>query len=205
MEINHFVVGELETNSYTVLGRDYALIIDPADKDERLLEFARKTKDKTYKYILLTHGHADHILGVNAIKEIWNCPIVIGKNEAEILENPDYNLSPFILGIQVSLLADMLLSEGDTINLGEDTLKVLETPGHTKGSVCYIINDVMFSGDTFFKGTIGRTDFPTSNVMEMIKSLKRLSLIKTDYTVYPGHDQKTTLFCEQKNNQYMRF
>ena len=205
MEVNRFVVGELGTNSYAVLGKDYALIIDPAEKDERLLEFACENKGKTHKYILLTHGHADHILGVNAIKEIWNCPVVIGKNEAEVLENPDYNLSPFIFGFRFSLSADMFLGEGDTLNLGEDTLGVIETPGHTKGSVCYIIDNIMFSGDTFFKGTIGRTDFPTSNVMEILKSLKRLSLINTDYTVYPGHDQKTTLFYEQKNNQYMRF
>ena len=102
-------------------------------------------------------------------------------------------------------VTDILLGESDTLDLGEDTLEVIETPGHTKGSVCYIINNVMFSGDTFFRGFIGRTDFPTSNIMEILQSLKRLSGIKTDYIVYPGHDEKTTLFYEQKNNHYMRF
>ncbi len=205
MEINRFVVGELGTNSYCVKGEDYALIIDPAGKDEGLSKFAEENKDKTHKYILLTHGHADHILGVNEIKEIWNCPVVIGKNEKEILENPDYNLSPFIFGFRFSLSADIFLGEGDSLDLGEDTLEVIETPGHTKGSVCYIINENMFSGDTFFRGFIGRTDFPTSNIMEILKSLKRLSEIETDYVVFPGHDEKTTLFYEQKNNHYMRF
>ncbi len=205
MVITRFVVGELGTNSYCVKGENFALVIDPADRSEELLTFAKENIEKQDKYILLTHGHIDHILGVQEIKEIWNCPVVIGKKEKELLENPEYNLSRFISGAPFSLSADIFLSEGDELKLGDEVLKVLETPGHTSGSVCYILRDNMFSGDTLFKGTIGRTDFPTSNTMQMLSSLKRLSLLSTDYKLYPGHDEKTTLFYEKKFNNFLRF
>ncbi len=205
MKIKSLSLGELGTNCYCVSGEGFALIIDPADISDELIFFAKENADKRYKYILLTHCHIDHILGVEAVKQIWNCPIVIGENDAESLSNPSINLSKMLFGYDFSVSADVTVADGDEIDLGEDKISVLWTPGHTKGSVCYILGDNMFSGDTLFRGTIGNTNFPTSNTAEMIKTLKKLAAIDTDYKVYPGHDSATTLFYEKKFNQFMRF
>ncbi len=205
MNIKRFCLGEFGTNSYAVEGENFAFIIDPADKSEELISFAKENADKEYKYILLTHCHIDHILGVNAIKEIWNCPLVISEDDASSLENPKINLSEMIFGYSFSLKADLTVRGGDEIDLGDTKITVLATPGHTTGSVCFIIGDNMFSGDTLFRGTIGNTNFPTSNTPEMIRTLKKLATMDTDYKLYPGHDSETTLFYEKKYNQFMRF
>lgn len=205
MKIKRLQLGELGTNCYIVSGEDFALVIDPADVSEELISFVYEEKDKQNKYILLTHCHIDHILGVERVKEIWDCPIVIGEKEAISLQTPSENLSTYIFGKEYSLKADLLVKNGDIITLGSKEISVLETSGHTKGSVCYILEDNMFSGDTLFKGTIGRTDFPTSNIEEMAKTLEMLSKMEKDYNLYPGHDDATTLFREKKFNQYMRY
>lgn len=205
MKINRLMLGGLGTNCYAVSGEDFAFVVDPADESEELNSFAEQNKNKEYKYILLTHCHIDHILGVEKIKEIWNCPIVIGEKEAESLKNPRENLSTYIFGTEYSLSADLLVKNGELIPLGNAEISVLETPGHTKGSVCYILGDNIFSGDTLFKGTIGRTDFPTSNIEEMARTLELLSRMEKDYNLYPGHEDATTLFTEKKFNQYMRY
>ncbi len=204
MRINCLNLGELATNCYCVSGEDFAFVVDPADTSDELIYFVTESTDKKHKYILLTHCHIDHILGVNAIKQIWNCPIVIGKEDAESLKDPKVNLSGMIFGFDFSIKADITVAEGDKIDLGEQEICVLETPGHTKGSVCYILGEHMFSGDTLFKGTIGNTNFPTSNTCEMLKTLKKLAEMDTDYKLYPGHDSATTLFYEKKYNRFMR-
>ncbi len=205
MKIKRLMLGELGTNCYTVSGEDFAFVVDPADVSEDLICFAKENSDKEYKYILLTHCHIDHILGAEKIKEIWSCPIVIGEKEAKSLENPSENLSTYIFGKEYSLYADLTVRNGEVIALGSAEISVLETPGHTKGGVCYILEDNIFCGDTIFKGTIGRTDFPTSNVQEMAKTLEMLSKMDKDYNLYPGHEEATTLFREKKFNQYMRY
>ena len=204
MNIKRLCQGQLGTNCYCVTGEDFALTIDPADVTDELIAFAEENKTKKHKYILLTHCHIDHILGAEAVKRIWGSPIVIGEKDAESLEKPSINLSFMLFGYNYSLRADITVNDGDTIDLGEDKISVLETPGHTKGSVCYILGNNMFSGDTLFRGTIGNTNFPTSNTLDMIKTLKMLALIDTDYKLYPGHDSETTLFYEKKYNHFMR-
>lgn len=205
MNIKHFCLGELGTNSYCVSGKKFAFVIDPADISEELIFFAKENADKEYKYILLTHCHIDHILGVNAVKQIWNCPLVISEADAKSLEDPKINLSEMIFGYSFSLTADLTVNDGDEIDLGDTKITVLSTPGHTTGSVCYILGNNMFSGDTLFRGTIGNTNFPTSNTHEMIKTLKKLAAIEQNYNLYPGHDSETTLFYEKKYNHFMRF
>lgn len=204
MKINRLCLGELGTNCYCVAGDNFALVIDPAEETDELAAFAEENADKEYKYILLTHCHIDHILGVNRVKHIWNCPIVIGEDDALSLENPAINLSRMLFGYDFSLKADLRVKDGDEVDLGEEKISVLATPGHTRGSVCYILGDNMFSGDTLFKGTIGNTNFPTSNTLEMLITLKRLAALDTDYKLYPGHDSTTTLFYEKKYNRFMR-
>ena len=204
MNIECLCLGSLGTNCYCVSGESFAFVVDPAYEDEKLTAFAKENANKEYKYILLTHCHIDHILGVNKVKEIWNCPIVIGAADENSLENPKINLSEMIFGFTFSVKADMTVREGDEIDLGEEKISVLETPGHTGGSVCYILGDSMFTGDTLLSGTIGNTNFPTSNTVEMLKTLKKLADTDTDYKLYPGHNSATTLFYEKKYNRFMR-
>lgn len=204
MKIECFNIGQLGTNCYCVSGEDYAFIIDPADVDDAVLDFAKANKEKKYKYILLTHCHIDHIIGTEAVKEIWNCPVVISESDAKALMQPEYNLSRLIFREDFCVYADLTVKDKDELNLGAESIQVLATPGHTPGSVCYILGDNMFSGDTLFKGTIGRTDFPRSNQSDMLNSLSILSKLETDYKVYPGHEDPTTLFYEKKYNPFMR-
>ncbi len=204
MKISCYNIGALSTNCYCVAGEDYAFIIDPAEAHGDVLGFARNTAEKPHKYILLTHCHIDHIIGVAEVKNIWNCPVVISDADAEALTDPKLNLSRMIFGVDFTCQADMTVADGDTLNLGSDKISVMATAGHTPGSVCYILGDCMFSGDTLFKGSIGRTDFPRSSTADMIKSLKKLATLDTDYKVYSGHGDPTTLFYEKKFNPFMR-
>lgn len=205
MNIGCYTVGAGHTNCYCVAGEGYAFIVDPAYPAKEILEFAKANTDKAHKYILLTHCHIDHIEGVEAVKEIWSCPVIISEDDAAGLENPQINLSRRLFGYDLSLSADVTVEDGDKIDLGCGEICVMATPGHTVGSVCYIFKDIMFSGDTLFSGTIGRTDVPTSDTSAMLGSLKRLQRLETDYKVYPGHGGATTIFCEKKFNSFMRF
>lgn len=204
MEIKRFVLGSYQTNCYALSGADFAAVIDPAFYEGELVNFVKENKGKKHKYILLTHCHIDHILGVNAVKDEWGCSVMASANAAKNLKNPNTNLSLMFLGKPFVIEPDVVLSNNQKINLGGQELTVLETPGHTNGSVCFLMDNVIFSGDTLFLGTIGRTDFATANYSEMLESLKLLANLKGDYIVYSGHGPKTTLNFERENNYYLR-
>ncbi len=204
MIVKRFNIGALSTNCYVVSGEDFAFIVDPADADSEMLKYVLPLSDKPNKAILLTHCHIDHILGLNAVHEIWRCPIIIGEEDMEAIMNPKYNLSAMIFGADIAFSADKALKDGDEIALGSAKINVLAAPGHTPGSVCYMIEDAMFSGDVLFRGTIGRTDFPRSSTSDMLKSLKKLAEISTNYRVFAGHNEETTLFYEKKYNPFLR-
>ena len=204
MLVKGFNIGALGTNCYIASGEDFAFAVDPADADKEMLEYASSLCDKPNKAILLTHCHIDHILGLTRLHEIWRCPIIIGEGDMEGIMNPAYNLSTMIFGTDIAFSADKKVADGDKITLGSAEISVLETPGHTPGSVCYIIEDVMFSGDMLFRGTIGRTDFPRSNTADMLSSLKKLVKLEINYRVFPGHNEETTLFYEKKYNPFLR-
>lgn len=203
MNISCFTVGAYSTNCYCVCGDTFAFIVDPAYPSEEILSFAKQNSNKPIKYILLTHCHIDHIEGVNKVKEIWKCPVVISQKDAVGLENPKINLSQMLFEYNFSITADYTVKNGDEIDMGELKVSVIETPGHTVGSVCYICGDNMFSGDTLFYRTIGRTDVPTSDFSAMQVSLKKLSDLNTDYKIFAGHGKATNLFDEKKYNGFM--
>ncbi len=162
---------------------------------------------KNVKYILLTHGHFDHILGVYDIKEYTNAKVAVHKYDAGCLESEDESLCSWeCAGQQRLMKADIMIFDGDVLNLGETKIKVMHTPGHTRGGVCYIIEDerLIFSGDTLFCLTAGRTDFPGGSDEDMMSSLIRLKNLSGDYKVYPGHNRPTTLQFERTHNRYMR-
>ena len=124
--------------------------------------------------------------------------------EKEILENPDYNFSKQLGMNSVSSNADLMLHEGDTLELGDLKLEIMHTPGHTKGSMCILVNEIMFSGDTLFAGSMGRTDLYSGDSDRMKASLKKLKQLTINYTVLPGHGAATTLEYEKTSNPFMR-
>ena len=160
--------------------------------------------DTDLQYILLTHGHFDHIIGAKAVKEKYGCAIAISAEDAPMLTSGRLSLAAFCGAEQNSVEPDILLADGDEINLGDSVITVMKTPGHTKGSVCFVCGDSLFSGDTLFKLSCGRTDFPGGSWEELESSLKKISELDGDMKIYTGHDSVTTLDYEKKNNIYFR-
>ena len=205
MKITCFVIGMIGTNCYLiedeVTGK--MAVIDPADHCDDLLEQIDERGGKL-AYILLTHGHYDHIIGAAELCQKYRPTVCASEKELPVIEEPSYNLSKNH-GITVDpFTVDKPLQDGETFMLGETEIRFLLTPGHTMGSGCYIADDCIFSGDTLFCASVGRTDFPTSSMRDMMRSVTRLKNLEGDYRVYPGHDIFTTLDRERKHNPFMQ-
>lgn len=188
-----------------------SLIIDEKTNQSALVdcnEFSQKMidmiGDTDLKYILLTHGHFDHIIGVKSVKEKYGAQVVISKEDEPMLNSSKLSLAVFCNAPQNNVDADIIVKDGDEITLGEIKIKVMATPGHTSGSVCYIAENCIFSGDTLFYCSCGRTDFPSGSHEQMMSSLQKLKALDGDYNVYTGHNNLTTLDFERKNNPYMK-
>lgn len=184
-----------------------AAVADPGFYGDNLKNAIKEQGNITIKYILLTHGHFDHIFGVPGLKEASGAKVVIHENDAGHLLDPKKSLSEGNMPEpQIPVNADITVKDGDILTLGDESVKVMHTPGHTRGSVCYILeNDrTILSGDTLFCMTAGRTDFWDGSDEEMIKSLKKLVALDGDYRVLPGHNRETTLESERKRNWYIR-
>ena len=193
MQIAVLTVGAYQTNCYLVWqeGRDDCVIIDPGYMPEKILESACR-QGKKVAAILLTHGHFDHVGGVSAIAKETGCKVYLRQEE---------KMLPEIMTNGPLYFTD---SYGDRFTEAGLDFTVLHTPGHTPGSVCLICDGVIFSGDTLFADSCGRTDFPGSDPVEMTRSLKKLAALPGDYDVLPGHGDATTLSYEREHNPYMR-
>ena len=189
------------TNCYIILDEKSKeiMVIDPAGKADEIIEMINILNGKV-KYIYLTHCHADHIGAVMEIKNKKGGKILIHRNDAEGLNNETINLSPYIdMGV-IELEADSRIDDGDLIHVGNLEFKVIHTPGHTKGGTSLYCEKegLLFSGDTLFRGTWGRTDLPTSSIDDIMNSIiKKLLILPDDTIVYPGHG-KSTLIKEEK-------
>jgi hydroxyacylglutathione hydrolase len=209
MIVKMLTLGTLYTNCYIVgcTETKEALIIDPGfeeKKDAQKVLEEIKQHDLQVKYIVNTHGHPDHIGGNRAIKEATNALILIHEYDAPMLTDPTGNLlRPFRLNT-ISPPADKMLHEGSIIQTGKTTLKVLHTPGHSKGSISLLGNDVVFTGDTLFAGSIGRYDLPGGSYKEIIRSIKRLATLPEHMKVYPGHGPTSTIGKEKDNNPFLQ-
>ncbi len=204
IQVEKLVLGELATNTYIVTDTESGecAVVDPAIESKELFG---AVENRNVKYILLTHGHYDHIGGVNAVKEKTGAKVVIHQEEKPFLSDTALNLYKYEHGY-VKIIPDIITFDGTEIPFGDGNIKVMHTPGHTIGGVCYIFeNDrVIFSGDTLFKLTAGRTDLATGNAREELRSLAKIGTLEGDYTVYPGHEASTTLDFERENNRYMK-
>lgn len=206
IRIQSIPVGALQVNCYIVKDVDTGLIavIDPGAKTTAL-ENLINTQKNNIKYILLTHGHFDHIGYAKELKDKTNAQLVISNADQPLLSDDNLNLSlPFMGATMPKAEADITAVDNDTIMLGNSKITFILTPGHTKGSGCYIIDDCIFTGDTLMRLSMGRTDFPTSSDKEMMSSLARIAQITGEYKIYPGHGEFSTLSYEKNCNPYMK-
>ena len=207
MRITNLPSGALQANTYLAVDEktNEGFIVDPGGYNKVLTKEVRDN-DVNIKYIILTHGHSDHICGVNEHKaEFPDAKIVADKDEEAMLENPNLNQSPGF-GVPYSTKADILVSDGDELKVGDVTLKFIHTPGHTEGGMCIYVKEAkaLFSGDTLFRQSIGRTDFPGGSYKEIMDSIrKKLFLLPDDTNVFPGHMGTTSIGFEKENNPFV--
>lgn len=204
MKIESFVVGSLGTNCYILTDEKtgQSAVIDPGAFSQPLLA-AIQNAGKV-PFILLTHGHFDHIGASGKLRSLTGASIAVLQPDVPFLSDNHLNLSAFFSQPLEPLLPDRILHNGDTVQLGELTISVLHTPGHTQGSCCFAVGDALFTGDTLMNLAAGRTDFPTGSSGDLRQSLLKLRDLQGEYRVFPGHGEETTLAFERRNNPYMK-
>ena len=195
LTVHALPLGAYQTNCYLAWGDNAGecIVIDPGYDPEEVLAYA-KSLGKTVAAVLLTHGHFDHVGGVRAIGELTGCPVYLHEEELSMPEG--WTNGP--------LYYTHTYGEGDLLDLAGIKIRVLHTPGHTPGSVCLLAEDYLFSGDTLFQDSCGRTDLPGGDTGTLLRSLKRLAALEQDLNVLPGHGPDTTLGEEKKYNPYLR-
>lgn len=205
IEIAMMTVGAIQTNCYIVnqKGSRECVVIDPGDEAEKIDAYLKK-KGLSSRGILLTHGHFDHIMGVTRLQALAGGSLYACEEERELLADPDMNVSR-MTGGETALEADVLLRDGQTLALAGMEFKVIHTPGHTIGSCCYYLEKekILFSGDTIFMESVGRTDFPTGSGRQLLESVReRVLTLPPDVRIYPGHGPETSVAYEKQNNPY---
>ena len=212
MKINHYVVGMVQTNCYIVINNETeeCFIIDPGASGTQLAEKIRE-ESLIPVAVLLTHGHFDHAGAAKMLAEAFDIKIYAHENEESTLKYPDKNVS-WMVGKEETYEADVFFKDEEVITLAGFEIKVLHTPGHTEGGCCYYVaeEDVVFTGDTLFAGSVGRTDFPGGSMSQIVRSIqeKLMTLneagnLETDIMVYPGHNDPTTIETERMENPYL--
>lgn len=206
MKIEKFVLGPVGTNCYIVRNEETSecFIVDVADCPPEFLNYI-KGERLTVKAVLLTHGHFDHTMGLNGFLETYPAPVYACEAERELLADPQLNSSLSMLGQRYSFTGAQYVKDMDVLDIAGMKVQVIATPGHTSGGCCYYIaaEGVLFSGDTLFHGSIGRTDLPTGSMGQLVRSVEeKLFLLPDDTKVYPGHMEETTIGYEKKYNPF---
>lgn len=207
INIEIFNVTMLMTNCYLLTDSDTGdmAVVDPGARSEKLI-FAINNAKGELKYVILTHGHYDHIGYAKQLANLYDAKIVCGSKSDDFFNDNILNHSAFHDDFEdiKPFSGDLILSDGDKFNLGNTEITYISTPGHTTDSGCYIFDNNIIAGDTLFCESYGRTDLPTGNDMDMIKSMKRLKNLEGNYNVLPGHGGLSTIDHERKYNPLMR-
>ena len=205
-KIDSRILGMVGTKCYLLCNMDIkeCVLIDPADSQD---EISRMIDESgcSLKGILLTHGHFDHIMAADAVRDKYGVKVYASCDEKNTLEQPHINLGE-AYGLNLSVKADVWHKDGEILKLAGFDIEALHTPGHTEGGSCYYIREigVLFSGDTLFCGSVGRTDFPGGSMSEIVRSIKEKVMVLPDDTkVYPGHGEGTSVGYERENNPFL--
>lgn len=205
MLIKRMEVGSFAANCYLVACEQTreGILIDPGAEGKNILAWIEKEK-VSVKYIINTHGHIDHVGANEGVRRALGVPLMIHAEDSHMLANPDMSLARFLGSITPSK-PDQTLKDGDLLRAGTLSFKVLETPGHSRGSITLWTDGALFTGDTLFAGSIGRTDFPGGSHPQIIRSIKEKLLVFPEETaVYPGHGPQSTIGEEKKYNPFLR-
>ena len=208
IKVEHNIIGMCATNTYYVYDdtTKKALIIDPAGDHMRIFDRVKKLMIKP-EGILLTHGHFDHILALDEVRKQYEIKAYIGLTEKEVLHDPSQNLTADFCGQGITKDADVYLTDGEVFEVAGFRIKAIEVPGHTIGGMCYYFMDygILFSGDTLFCESVGRSDFKGGSASALIKGIREKLFVLPDETiVYPGHSESTTIANEKEYNPFIR-
>lgn len=205
MDVITFPTELLGANCYLVIHQGQSVVVDPAGIDLTYLEESLIQHQTEIIAIINTHGHIDHTMANGQLKNKFNAPIMIHKADSDYLTDSELNLSAQILGIEINEpSADQLLLDNQEIEVGDLSLTVVHTPGHTPGGICLLGPDFLLSGDTLFRASIGRSDFPGGDPAVLKESINKLKTLEPELIIYPGHGPQSTIEYELANNPFMR-
>lgn len=206
MIIKTFVEGPIDANNYLLIDEDSkeAVLIDCSSSRDEFVN-SIKNENVNLKYILLTHGHFDHILGCDKFKKLFNCEIYMSEQDKMQVELAS-QMANYYSGLKTSNVTSInnFVKNGDEFTFGNNKIQAISTPGHTKGGMCYLVDKKLFSGDTIFKGSVGRCDLPGGDWKELLSSVQeKLFPFDDEIEVFPGHGPNTTIGFEKKYNEIL--
>jgi glyoxylase-like metal-dependent hydrolase (beta-lactamase superfamily II) len=207
MKTEKLILWLLHTNCYIVYDENTknTAVIDPAGSCEKINDKINEL-GLNVKYIILTHAHIDHMMAVDELKNSTGAYLVMHEKEVELYKNANWNLAHHFKKEAPRSEVDILVKDNDEIILDSITLKFIHTPGHTKGGMCILAGNSLFSGDTLFNQSIGRCDFYSGNMDELLNSIRqKLFILDDDTKVYPGHGEETTIGYEKNNNMFLKW
>jgi len=206
MIIERLPAGVYAANCYLVIdeGTKETIVVDPGGDTEDILHII-ESKGLNVKSIILTHGHGDHIGGVLELKKVLNVDVLVHKEDEDMVKDASKNLSNLMPGRAIEFNADRFLKSNEELQLGNSTIKILHTPGHTRGGICLVLDGCVITGDTLFKGSIGRTDLYGGDYDQIISSIvKKLMILPDDYIIYSGHGAPSTIKDEKRRNPFIK-